>query len=116
VSVLLKGRSIPVKRVAAGALVGGRWQDGAPSNITITGTVHPAPTDRLQTLPEGMRVQGIRLVITDALLFQSDPLTQQGGDILTIDGFSWKVVAIAPYGNGIVPHYEALIMRVKEGT
>jgi hypothetical protein len=139
---LLPAIAIQVLRVAPGRYGSdGIWVDGAPTMFTVMGSVHPASGQKLQALPEGDRASEGYELYTDQVLQPSDPATQTRADMVTftawdlltdnlgnllVDNFgnplalsmSWpfKVVWSKPWNNGILPHCEAIAIRIKEGA
>lgn len=132
--------AIQVLRSSPGSYVGGHWEDGSPSVFTILGSVHPASGQRLQALPEGDRATEGYEIYTDQALIPSDPATQtkadqvcfsawdglglSGGDQMIDNAqnlislsMSWpfKIVWSKQWNNGIIPHCEAIAIRIKEG-
>jgi hypothetical protein len=134
--------AIQVLRVGPGRYgPDGLWVDGAPSVFTVMGSVHPASGQKLQALPEGDRAAEGYEIYTDQVLMTSDPATQTRADKVLfsawdllqdnlgngiVDNFgnpialsmSWpfKIVWSKPWNNGIIPHCEAIAVRIKEGA
>ena len=132
--------TIQILRVAPGAYSDGHWTDGAPAVLMIQGSVHPASGKTLQSLPEGDRTSEAYEIYSDESLQQSDPATQTRSDLLTFQAFDglvdsqgnlitdnngvpialsmpwpFKVIRVRPWQNGILPHYETVAIRIKEG-
>ncbi len=116
---LFNSKPIIAKRASAGEWVKGRWVEGSnPSTFSISGSIQPTTGDKLQTLLEGKRIQGIIEIITGTELQATDPITQTTGDIVTssIDGLDYEVIQVLSWQNGILPHYECIAIREKEGN
>jgi hypothetical protein len=123
-----------------GSYVNGHWVPGPTQVLTLQGSVHPASGQKLQTLPEGKRdVVGFE-IYSDQQLYASDPETMTPGDLVTFSawdllqdnngnaivdnagnnialtqGWPFEIVWAKPWNNGLLPHCEAIAVRVKEG-
>jgi hypothetical protein len=115
-SVLVAGQILTITRFAAGSYVNGLWVEGSSSQLTVSGTVQPVPGSILQTLPEGKRDRDMKLFICDSELFITNPDTGTSGDLVSIEGENWQVDSLQSWSNGILPHYEYILIRAKEGA
>jgi len=132
--------TIQVNRPSPGAYVNGHWVPGASTFLTFKGSVHPASGYKMQALPEGKRDMVGFEIYTDQPLYPSDPATQTPADLVTFTawdvlldnagnnivdnqgnnialtfGWPFEIVWAKPWNNGIIPHCEAIAVRVKEG-
>lgn len=115
---MLGRRAFTLRRYDAGGDV--TWVDGEPVkpaavDSVISGSVQPLTKDDVQRLPEGYRIDKWRKVFTDVRLHSLDQVGSIESDQLVIDGVVYTVnltdpwVPVAP-----LPHYESLVVRVKE--
>lgn len=106
-------RELTVKRPASGSYVNGLWvADAADSSVSITGSVQPATTEDMQSLPENRRQLGAYRVYSDTQ-FQSLLENEKNPDIIVIDGEDYEVARVWPWKNGLINHYKALAVRVQ---
>jgi hypothetical protein len=114
---LFKSAEIPVKRPSAGDYINGRWKEGAnPEYFTVFGSIQPDSGETVQSLLEGKRVSSIYRIFTDVKLQEADPLNKVTGDIVKINGQDYEVIQVQSWQNGLIPHYESVVIREKEGT
>lgn len=106
-----------VRRFAAGSYVKGVWTPSSttPTSLTIKGTWHPGTAERFQTLLEGKRVRGIGELISGSALKTVDLATKTPADQVQIGNEWWTVLQASPWQNGIIPHYEYVLILPKEG-
>jgi len=85
------------------------------SETSITANVQPLSPEQLSRLPEGDRVRDPRLVITRESLRTVDASSgaKLPADRVVIDGTEYEVFSVERY-TAILPHYEAVVMRVAE--
>ena len=113
---LFKSMTFTVKKPSAGSYVKGHWVNGSsPTEFTIQGTAQPSNGDKIQVLLEGKRIQSIYEITTDTKLQATDPLTKTTGDIISLFGYDHEVIQVGACQNGIIPHYECIAIREKEG-
>ena len=101
----------------AGEFVKGRWVEGTETRTEFSGTWQPASGQDLQKLPEGKRSDEtfkcfapIEIAFTAA-----DADSGISGDRIEIDGKRYEVILAAPWNNGLLPHWELLCKKEKEG-
>jgi hypothetical protein len=113
---LFNSRTFTARRPdAPGSWVKGRWVvSGSETPLTVTGTFQPETGDRFKTLLEGRRVTSMGLLITDSELFIEDAKAGTNGDIVVVDGLDYLVLGKENWDNGILPHFEYLLIREKE--
>lgn len=112
-------RPVVVKRQAVGAYdENGRWQEGTTSQLTIMASVQPLKVSEMQALPEGRRSSSAVKVYTDTLMQRAEEQTEttsaQNPDIVTWQGRTYEVVDCLIYQSGIIPHYKALAVEVRQ--
>nr|DAG30125.1 MAG TPA: Minor capsid protein [Caudoviricetes sp.] len=100
-----------------GVLVKGRWTEGIETRTEFSGTWQPASGQDLQKLPEGKRndetfkcFAPIEVAFTAA-----DADKSVSGDRIEKDGVRYEVILAAPWNNGLLPHWELLCKKEKEG-
>lgn len=112
-------RPVVVKRQAAGFYdANGRWQEGTTSQLTMMASVQPLKVSEMQALPEGRRSSSAVKVYTDTLLLRAEEETAaapaQNPDIITWQSRTYEVVDCLIYQSGIIPHYKALAVEVRQ--
>ena len=120
---LFKSHTLTVKRpiqtVETGRRIRGRWvpgtidTDDAP-NFTIRTSVQPAKGKELEVLPEGLRTGEIYKIYPETELKAVDQHSEQEADIVVYNNADYKVQHLEIWQNGLVDHYKAFIVRVKE--
>jgi len=86
---------------------------GLQENFTIKASVQGARAEFLQTLPEGYRTSGIRILYTDTELKTAEVDTRNP-DIVVIDGEEFLVKEVTRNNNiptSIVNHYKILVVK-----
>ena len=106
-----------IKISSTGQLVKGRWVEGEESRSEFLGSWQPASGQDLQKLPEGKRSDEtfkcfapIEMTFTAA-----DAEKGVSGDKIEKDGKRYEVILAAPWDNGLLPHWELLCKKEKEG-
>lgn len=114
---LFKSAELTKISFAPGERVKGRWVEGSETRTEFAGTWQPASGQDLQKLPEGKRSDEtfkcfapIEIEFTAA-----DADKGVSGDRIEKDGVRYEVILAAPWNNGILPHWELLCKREKEG-
>lgn len=116
--MLFEDRTLTVNRYRRGKYTAGRWEKGTPVVFTINGTTQPYNGRDLETLLQGKRVHGVALLISDTQLQVADPITEKCGDGVFVDGTDkpeWEILQAQPWRHELIPHYEYLVIRLKEG-
>lgn len=105
-------QSVTIRRRTAGEYVDGRWIEGAETVLTIKASVQPAKDSDMQMLPEGRRFMSSFRLYTDTELRSSE---EHGAncDIAALPFGDHEIVAVMPWGNGIIPHFKAIAQRVQ---
>lgn len=112
-------KSVDLARIsfAPGEYVRGRWEEGAETRTPFAGTWQPANGKNMEKLPEGKRSNEtykcfapIEMEFTAA-----DPEKQVSGDRIEKDGARYEVTLAAKWDNALIPHWELLCQREKEG-
>lgn len=101
-----------------GQYIKGRWVNGAPKeDVPFKGTVQAASGKTMELLPEGKRSsEAIRVIAPINLSFTSAESEKQViGDIIIWEGRQYEVQVVRPWKNGLLPHWELVATREKEG-
>lgn len=107
------GASFLVKRSQGGEYVDGIWNGNAESEeITIRAVVQPMTARDLQMLEEGRRFTESKRVYTDTLLRTTDDETNQGADIIEIDGEDYEIHSVEKWGYDL-SHFKCIAMRIE---
>ena len=113
---LFRSQEARAIRKLPGQYVEGVWTPGRTmAPFYFPGTFQPATGAQVQTLPEGKRIGEVLEIITNTELTPADPETQMEGDQVEWNGRLYDIVRATPWKNGILPHYEYLATRTKEG-
>lgn len=112
---LFNSQSFIVKREVAGSYVEGEWTPGGTSSFSIKGTFQPGNAERLQTTLEGRRVSGVGELFSGSKLRTVDLSGKTGPDRVIIGGAEWEVIQASSWQNGLIPHYEYIVILPKEG-
>jgi hypothetical protein len=97
--------------------VKGTWVEGAPIETVFYGTVRPANGQALQLLPEGKRnSEAISVYAPIGLEFTAaDPRIERSGDRIVWEEKVFEVEVLGKWKNGLLPHWEIICVREKEG-
>jgi len=82
--------SVSLKRYAAGSFSGGRWSDGAESDVTITASVQPAASSTAHP-DEGERAKDSINVWSQDPIYALDDETGRKGDRILWEGEYYRV-------------------------
>lgn len=100
-----------------GKYVKGKWVEGESIENVFKGTWQPANGQTMELLPEGKRNQEtykcfapINMNFTSA-----DSEAQLEGDEIIWEGKTFEVITASKWNNGIIPHWELVCVRKKEG-
>ncbi len=118
------------RRTLAGSRPGGahdangRWQETTAATFTFEASVQPLSAREMKSLPEGRKASASFRLYTDYPLRTVDDKNARNPDRVTIAdraGFSrlYEVISVEDWGNGIVPHYKAVVSLMEqapEGT
>jgi hypothetical protein len=112
-------KSVPIirRRKIGGGYVRGRWVPGEPDNMDFRGTWQPASGKTLELLPEGKRSREVfKCFASLSLDFTSaDAHGDAEADLIIWQGKEYEVTTAAQWNNGLIPHWELLCTRPKEG-
>lgn len=102
---------------APGERVKGRWVEGAETRTDFSGTWQPANGKDLEKLAEGKRSnETFKCFAPIEIEFTvADADKGISGDRIEMDGVRYEVILAAPWNNGLLPHWELLCQREKEG-
>ena len=109
--------TLTLKRYTAGSYVNGEWVKGASTTQTITGTWQPSTGEDMQQIIGARRVSEIFKGYTTTPLRTVQPgTTAEQPDSIVKDGIEYEIVFVAPWNNGLIPHYKFVAVRNKEGV
>jgi hypothetical protein len=106
------------KSFAPGTLVKGSWVNGAGLEpLPFGGTVQPPSGETMRVLPEGTRKSDVIEVIAlrDIEFNVADPETGRKSDIIVWQEREYEVIGAVLMDNGLIPHWELIAQRPKEG-
>jgi hypothetical protein len=114
---LLKNVSLIRRRYAPGSRVNGRWQGGTPDDVPFKGTWQPASGQTLQLLPEGKRSGEVYKAFGPIAMDFTAADAHKGAvaDIIVWNEKEYEVTLAARWNNGLIPHWELICTRQKEG-
>ncbi|MDR0388757.1 MAG: hypothetical protein LBH73_01655 [Spirochaetaceae bacterium] len=111
-------KSVPLirRRRTGGGYVRGRRKPGEPVDTAFLGTWQPAGGRTLELLPAGKRSREVFKCFTDTLDFTpADAHGDAEADSVVWQGREYEVTTAARWDNGLIPHWELLCTRPKEG-
>lgn len=99
----------------------GRWQESAAGSFSFEASVQPLSPREIKSLPEGRRAAASFRLYTNFALRTVDDKNARNPDRITIvdrAGFSrlYEVVSVEDWGNGIVPHYKAVVSLMEQAA
>jgi hypothetical protein len=114
---LFKNVALARRKKAGGGYVRGQWVPGNPDDTPFQGTWQPAGGKTLELLPEGKRSREVyKCFAPVALDFTSaDAHGEAEADSVVWGGREYEVTTAALWNNGLIPHWELLCTRPKEG-
>lgn len=79
----------------------GEYRVTAVEEIPFTTSFQPLSVERTKLLKEGDRTEDFRDLFTGQMMFTADRYTKTSADVVAdAQGYSWKVVRVAPWGDG----------------
>lgn len=93
-------------RRAAGTYINGVFVHGEESALSIKSSVQPASEIELRLLPEARREAGAYSLRSESEI--------RNGDIFTLFGDEYEVLRLQVWQNGVIPHYMAVAVRMKQ--
>jgi hypothetical protein len=114
---LFKNTPLVRRRKTGGGYVCGQWVPGEPGNLEFQGTWQPASGKTLELLPEGKRSREAFKCFApiDLDFTAADGHGEAEADSVVWQGKEYEVTTAALWDNGLVPHWELLCTRPKEG-
>jgi len=100
-----------------GTRIKGQWKEGNEKPIPFKGTAQPASGKVMELLPEGKRNSETITVFApgDMKFIPAEPVEQRSGDIIVWEDRRYEVQVVRPWKCGLIPHWELVAIRVKEG-
>jgi hypothetical protein len=112
-------KNIPLirRRKVGGGYVRGQWVPGEGGDTGFRGTWQPTGGKTLELLPEGKRSREVfKCFAPLSLDFTSaDAHGDKEADSVIWQGKEYEVTTAALWDNGLIPHWELLCTRPKEG-
>jgi hypothetical protein len=112
-------KNVPLirRRKTGGDYVRGQWVSGEPANEDFRGTWQPASGKTLELLPEGKRSHEVFKCFAplDLDFTSADAHGDAEADSVIWQGREYEVTTAARWDNGLIPHWELLCTRPKEG-
>ncbi len=114
---LFKSAALTKISFAPGEYVKGRWTEGEETRVEFAGTWQPANGQDMQKLPEGKRSNETFKCFAPIELEFTAADAEKGvsGDRIEKDGERYEVILASPWNNGLLPHWELICQREKEG-
>jgi hypothetical protein len=114
---LFRSVSLARRRRVGGCNVKGQWVAGTPNDTAFQGTWQPASGKTLELLPEGKRSREVfKCFAPFEMDFTSaDAHAKTEADSVVWQGKEYEVTTAAKWDNGLIPHWELLCTRPKEG-
>jgi hypothetical protein len=114
---LFKSVSLIRSRKIGGGYIKGQWVPGEPGDIEFKGSWQPASGKTLELLPEGKRSREVfKCFAPIALDFTAaDSHGETEADSVIWQGKEYEVTMAARWDNSLIPHWELLCTRPKEG-
>lgn len=99
-------QTVRMRRPVLGEYVGGVWTDYPPIETSIQTSVQPVQPSKLQLLPEGRRLDA------RFTLYSKQEIKEQ--DEVLLRGTWYEVLHVAPWQNGILPHYMGIAVKKQQ--
>jgi hypothetical protein len=105
------------RRKVGGDYVKGVWAPGEPDDVAFKSSWQPVTGDELDQLPEGKRNRDVfKAYPAISMDFRAaDAHAQEEADVVISDGKEYEVTTAQRWDNGILPHWEIVCTRPKEG-
>jgi hypothetical protein len=105
------------RRKAGGAYVKGQWVPGVAGDTAFKGSWQPASGKTLELLPEGKRSREVYKCFAPVTMdfTSADAHSEAEADSIIWNGKEYEVTTAAQWNNGLLPHWELLCTRPKEG-
>lgn len=103
-------KNVPLERSTGGSYVNGRYVANTET-VTLKASVQPTSEKDLMTLPEGRRDMGSYTLYSEQPIYAAEQ-EGQNADIVTLYGDRYEVIDVARWGNGVIDHYKAIVVRI----
>ncbi len=104
------------KRSRTGQRIKGTWVPGVLGpEVPFEGTVQPPSGETMKVLPEGTRKSDVIEVIAPREIEFTLADTDTKSDVIIWQGKEYEVVGAVLMDNGLLPHWELVAQRPKEG-
>lgn len=115
--MIIGSRPVILRRYVGAVTYDGNGEPVRPSatDAPLLASVQPAEGRVLETLPEGDRSKDVRLVMSYKEIRTGSQHDGTAADEIVIDGARFQVRIVKRY-DAILPHYEAVCVRVDEGA
>jgi hypothetical protein len=114
---LVKSVSLIRRRKTGGEYVKGQWKKGIPDDEPFKGSWQPARGKTLELLPDGKRSREVFSCFAPISMdFSSaDAHGDAEADLIVWEDKEYEVTSAAKWNNGLIPHWNLLCTRPKEG-
>jgi hypothetical protein len=114
---LFKSVALVRRSFEPGVRVKGQWQEGACTDTIFMGTFQPANGKTLSLLPEGKRSGEVFRAFAPISLEFTPADAERGisGDRILWRGNEYEITIAVRWDNGLIPHWELVCTRRKEG-
>jgi hypothetical protein len=112
------GKTQLVQVIRTGRREKGRWIKEDETQKSFIGSWKPANGQTMQLLPEGKRSDEVYKADVDDVSISftaADAKKQVLGDIIICGGVEYELTLAAKWDNGLIPHWELICTREKEG-
>lgn len=97
----LDGQDILVRRTAPGRYVNRKWEEGAATTFTISGSVQPVSQDERLLLPEGDEDKEAVRIYSAVPLLKSSEKDNQSPDQITWGGKDYLISEVQVWVGGV---------------
>ena len=112
-------KSVELAKISfsAGSYDKGRWVEGEETKEVFSGSWQPANGQDLYKLPQGKRSDATFKVFApiEMSFTAADAKNGVSGDRIEKDGERYEVILASQWDNGLLPHWELLCKKEKEG-
>jgi len=114
---LFGSMSLIRRRRVSGSYIKGQWVPGIPGDTPFESSWQPAKGKTLELLPEGKRSREVFKCYPPIEMdfISADAHGDAEADSIVCAGIEYEVTTAAPWNNGLIPHWELLCTRPKEG-
>lgn len=114
---LLQSVDLIQSKHTPGTYVKGKWVEGEKTAVPFKGTWQPSSGKVMELLPEGKRNKETFTCFApiEMSFTASDPELNVTGDEIIWENKSYEVCTASKWNNGLIPHWELICVKNKEG-